>query len=117
MIAQVVHGDQLVVQAAHFVEVTPERMLGSGLITGRQLKAARAMLGIEQAELARRARVARGTVRRMESFDGEVGSRTSTLSKVQAVLERAGVEFLGGDSPGVRLRPMQAKAGTPPRKR
>lgn len=77
---------------------------GLGLITGRQLKAARAMLGIEQAELAKRARVARGTVRRMESFEGEVGSRTSTLSKVQAVLERAGVEFLGGDQPGVRLR-------------
>jgi transcriptional regulator with XRE-family HTH domain len=62
------------------------------------------MLGIEQAELAKRARVARGTVRRMESFEGEVGSRTSSLSKVQAVLERAGIEFLGGDQPGVRLR-------------
>ncbi len=40
----------------------------------------------------------------MESFAGEVGSRTETLSKVQAALERAGIEFLGEGRPGVRLR-------------
>jgi predicted transcriptional regulator len=67
------------------------------------------MLGIEQIELAKRARVARGTIRRMESFQGEIGARTSTLSKVQAILERAGVEFLGGDQPGVRMRKQPAK--------
>jgi predicted transcriptional regulator len=87
------------------------------LITGRQLKAARAMLGIEQAELARRARVARGTVRRMESFDGEVGARTSSLSKVQAVLERAGIEFLMGEHPGVRLRTTAAAEPKMPSRR
>jgi hypothetical protein len=40
----------------------------------------------------------------MESFDGEVGARTSTLSQVQKVLERAGVEFLNDGQPGVRLK-------------
>ena len=45
-------------------------------------------------------RVAIGTIRRMESFAGEVGSRTETLSKVQAALERAGIEFLGEGRPG-----------------
>jgi predicted transcriptional regulator len=74
------------------------------LITGPQLKAARALVGLEQAELAKRARVARGTIRRMESFPGEIGSQTSTLAKVRVTLERAGVEFLYGDQPGVRLR-------------
>jgi predicted transcriptional regulator len=74
------------------------------LITGRQLRAARALLGMEQIDLAKRARVAVGTIRRMESFAGEVGSRTETLSKVQAALERAGIEFLGEGRPGVRLR-------------
>ena len=59
---------------------------------------------MEQIDLAKRARVAIGTIRRMESFAGEVGSRTETLSKVQAALERAGVEFLGEGRPGVRLR-------------
>jgi predicted transcriptional regulator len=74
------------------------------LITGRQLRAARVLLGIEQIELAKRARVAIGTIRRMESFDGEIGARTSTLSLVQKTLERAGIEFLNDGSPGVRLR-------------
>jgi hypothetical protein len=59
---------------------------------------------MEQVDLAKRARVAIGTIRRMESFAGEVGSRTETLSKVQAALERAGIEFLGEGRPGVRLR-------------
>jgi predicted transcriptional regulator len=59
---------------------------------------------MEQIELAKRARVAVGTIRRMESFDGEVGARTSTLSKVIAALEKAGVEFLGDKRPGVRMR-------------
>jgi hypothetical protein len=36
----------------------------------------------------------------MESFDGEVGARTSTLSQVQRALERAGVEFLNHERPG-----------------
>ena len=59
---------------------------------------------MEQVDLAKRARVAIGTIRRMESFASEVGSRTETLSKVQAALERAGIEFLGEGRPGVRLR-------------
>lgn len=68
------------------------------------MRAARVLLGMEQIELAKRARVGIGTVRRMESFDGQIGARTDTLSKVQAALERAGVEFLDNDRPGVRLR-------------
>jgi hypothetical protein len=39
----------------------------------------------------------------MESFAGEIGSRTSTLSQVIATLETSGIEFLNGESPGVRL--------------
>jgi hypothetical protein len=68
---------------------------------------------MEQAELAKRAGVARGTIRRMESFTGEIGSQTSTLAKVRVTLEHAGVEFLYGDQPGVRLRPVPAKANKP----
>jgi predicted transcriptional regulator len=74
------------------------------LITGRQLKAARALVGWEQTNLAKKAGVAISTVRRMESFDGEVGARTATLSLVQRALEKAGVEFLNHERPGVRMR-------------
>jgi predicted transcriptional regulator len=62
------------------------------------------LLGWEQVELAKRSRVAIGTIRRMESFSGRIGSRTSTLADVQAALEKAGIQFLNDESPGVRLR-------------
>lgn len=74
------------------------------MITGRQLRAARVLLGWEQIELAKPARVAIGTIRRMESFSGEIGARTSTLSQVQAALAKAGIQFLNDESPGVRLK-------------
>lgn len=40
----------------------------------------------------------------MESFDGEIGSRTGTLSLVTRAMEKAGVEFLNDGQPGVRLK-------------
>jgi hypothetical protein len=62
------------------------------------------LIGWEQVELAKRSRVAIGTIRRMESFSGEIGSRTTTLSQVQAALEKAGIEVLHAGGPGVQLR-------------
>lgn len=62
------------------------------------------LLGWDQARLASSAHVAIGTVRRMESFDGVIGSQTATLLKVQTALEKAGIEFLDDDRPGVRLK-------------
>ena len=73
-------------------------------ITGRHIRAARALLGWAQSELSKRSKVARGTVRRMEGFDGPVSARTETLDRIVAVLEKAGVEFLDEERPGVRLR-------------
>jgi predicted transcriptional regulator len=63
-------------------------------ITGRHLRAARGLLGWTQSDLAKKARVGLGTVRRMEGFDEAVGARTDTLGRVVATLEKAGVEFL-----------------------
>ena len=41
----------------------------------------------------------------MERFDnGPVASRTETLGRVVGVLEKAGIEFLNDESPGVRIR-------------
>lgn len=74
------------------------------LTNGRQLRAARVLLGWDQAKLAKAARVSIGTIRRMESFDGTINSQTGTLYKVQVALERGGIEFLDDDRPGVRLR-------------
>ena len=74
------------------------------LTNGRQLRAARALLGWDQPKLAKAARVAIGTVRRMESFEGSIQSHTGTLLRVQAALEKGGIEFLNDDRPGVRLK-------------
>jgi predicted transcriptional regulator len=72
-------------------------------ISGRHIRAARALLGWTQEELSRKARIGLGTVKRMEGFDGPVGARTDTLRRAVAVFEKAGVEFLNDAKPGVRL--------------
>lgn len=74
-------------------------------IDGRHIRAARALLGWTQEELSEKSKVALGTIKRMEGFDGAVNARTDTLRKTVAVLEKAGIEFLNDGSPGVRLRP------------
>ena len=48
----------------------------------------------------------------MEGFDEGVSARTETLGRVVAVLERAGIDFLDGDEPGVRLRRHTKKPGS-----
>lgn len=78
------------------------------VITGRQIRAARALLGWSQRELCKKSKLALGTVQRMENFVGPVGARTETLGRVVTVLEKAGVEFLNNDRPGVRIRASHA---------
>jgi predicted transcriptional regulator len=74
------------------------------LIDGRQIRAARALLGWTQEELSGKAKVALGTVKRMEGFEGPVDARTDTLRRIVTVLEKGGVDFLNDGQPGVRLR-------------
>jgi predicted transcriptional regulator len=76
------------------------------LLTGPQLRGARAMVRMEQERLAALAGIAVNTVRRLEAADGPLDARTSTLRKLQAVLEEAGIEFITG---GARLRERAAE--------
>jgi predicted transcriptional regulator len=78
-------------------------------LTGRHIRAARALLGWTQVELSEKARVALGTIKRMEAFDGPVGARADTLQRIVVVFEKAGVEFVNDDMPGVRLRGVDTK--------
>jgi transcriptional regulator with XRE-family HTH domain len=71
------------------------------MITAEQIKAARALLRMEQDELARRAGVSVTTIRRLEAA-GEALVAGSTASEVQQVLQEAGVEFI---QDGVCLKP------------
>src|SRR5262245_63582276 len=76
------------------------------LVTTRQVKAARALLGWSQADLAQHSGVSEPTVARLESVDGKLGGREDTAEKIRTAIEIAGVEFIdeNGGGRGVRLR-------------
>lgn len=74
------------------------------MITPHQLRAARAILGISQADVAAMTGKTTKTVRRAETETGAVAE--STIAAMQTALEAAGVVFLAenGNGPGVALR-------------
>ena len=80
------------------------------MITANQLRAARALLGIDQRQLSRRAKLSLPTIQRMEASDGLIRGNVDSLTKLVAALETAGIELLreGVASPdggrGVRLK-------------
>ncbi len=80
------------------------------MISAAQMRAARAMLGIDQRTLAQMAGVSLPTIQRMESSQGNVRGVVSTLTKIVDALDAAGIELIGNDQPsqgrgrGVRLK-------------
>lgn len=80
------------------------------MITASQLRAARALLGIDQLFLSQRAKLSLPTIQRMESSSGLIRGNVDSLVKVVQALEDMGVELIGdgGESTvggrGVRLR-------------
>lgn len=73
-------------------------------VTVRHVKAARALLGWSQEELAKRSGVSLPTIKVRESAGGLIGGYPETAELIVAALERAGIEFSNGGSPGVRLK-------------
>ncbi len=80
------------------------------MITSQQMRAARALLGLDQRQIAELAGLSLPTIQRMEASDGQVRGVVDTLVKVITALEGAGIELLGENAPssgvgrGVRLR-------------
>lgn len=80
------------------------------MITGPQMRAARALLGIDQKTLAELSGLSVPTIQRMEASTGNVRGVVDSLTKVVAALERTGVELIGEGTPspsggrGVRLK-------------
>lgn len=72
----------------------------------RQIKAARALLGWSQDQLAVASGISIPTIKRLEALNGPVGGRNETGTKIRLALEAAGVEFIdeNGGGPGVRIR-------------
>ncbi|TPI58470.1 helix-turn-helix transcriptional regulator [Mesorhizobium sp. B3-1-3] len=85
------------------------------MITAAQMRAARALTGIDQKTLAERAGVSLPTIQRMEASDGVVRGVVDTLMKVIQALDEVGVELIGENQPserggrGVRLKTTAAQ--------
>ena len=81
------------------------------MISAAQLRAARALVSIDQRRLADLAGLSLPTIQRMEASDGVIRGNVDSLMKLMAALEAAGVELLAegaasaGGGRGVRLQP------------
>ena len=74
-------------------------------LSGRQIAAARVLIGMAQGELASAANVSVPTLRRMEASDGPASGMPNNVAAVRRALEAAGCTFLADDGaagPGVR---------------
>lgn len=77
------------------------------MLTADQMRAARALVRMDQVDLATKAEVSVETIKRLEKIDGPLSSaKAGTLAAIQRALEAAGVIFVdeNGEGPGVRLK-------------
>jgi predicted transcriptional regulator len=75
------------------------------MLSSDQIRGARAILRLSQADLAKAASVSLETIKRLEAMDGELKVRLDTVTKIKEALEKGGVEFIpeNGGGAGVRL--------------
>ena len=87
------------------------------MITSAQMRAARALLGIDQKTLAALAGVSVPTIQRMEARPGHVRGIVESLTRVVEALEKAGIELIAegapslGEGRGVRLKEPAPRPG------
>ena len=80
------------------------------MIAAGQLRAARALLGIDQRELAQRCGLSLPTIQRMEASNGVIRGNVDSLMKLVGALDAAGIELIGDGATssaggrGVRLK-------------
>lgn len=91
------------------------------MISAAQLKAGRALLGIDQRQLAELSGLSVPTIQRMEASGGVIRGNVDSLMKLIAALNAAGIELIGegaaspGGGRGVRLKaPAADGAGQTP---
>jgi transcriptional regulator with XRE-family HTH domain len=80
------------------------------MITAAQLRAARALAGIDQRELAERSSLSVPTIQRMEASDGVIRGNVDSLMKLVGALDALGIVLIAEDASsneggrGVRLK-------------
>ncbi len=72
------------------------------MMTGAQVRAARALAGIDQRDLADRAGLSVPTIQRMEASDGVVRGNVDSMMKLVAAFERLGIELVNESEAGGR---------------
>jgi transcriptional regulator with XRE-family HTH domain len=70
------------------------------MLHAAQIRAARALLGWRQEQLANASKVGNATIQRIERSVGTVGGYVSTLTQIQSAFEKAGILFLDDDAGG-----------------
>lgn len=68
------------------------------MITSSQLRAARALLGLDQKQLAEIADLSLPTIQRMEGSDDMIRGNVDSLTKLLSALNNAGVELIGNNA-------------------
>jgi transcriptional regulator with XRE-family HTH domain len=87
------------------------------MITAAQLRAARALLGLDQRALADAAQLSVPTIQRMEASEGIIRGTVDSLMKLVSALDTAGVELIGEDAmSGGGGRGVRLKAASVPRR-
>ena len=80
------------------------------MITSAQLKAARALAGIDQKQLAQKCSLSVPTIQRMEASDGVIRGNVDSLMKLIEALDAAGIVLIDANTVsqeggrGVRLK-------------
>ena len=80
------------------------------MITSAQLRASRALLGIDQRKLAELSGLSLPTIQRMEASEGVIRGNVNSLMKLVAALDASGIELIpdnatsSGGGRGVRLK-------------
>jgi predicted transcriptional regulator len=73
------------------------------LTAGAQLRAARALLRVEQSKLSEQTGVSIGTIKRLEKVDGKFDARVSTIEALERFFAERKVSFYDDNAPGARL--------------
>ena len=90
------------------------------MISAAQLRAARALVGIDQRQLADLCGLSLPTIQRMEASEGVIRGNVDSLMKLIGALEKIGIELIGegrvsqGGGRGVRLRIPAGKGSDQP---
>ena len=74
------------------------------MLQASQIRAARALLGWRQEDLAKAAKVALATIARIEQGEGMVQGNVSTIMKIQQALEREGISFTSNQDGGIGVQ-------------